>query len=74
MQNNDLNVHIFQNRNPRCSPKSDQQFFSNFDCKKKKVKKYGAMSLFSEKNKAMHAELNERAETAASSYSTAVDF
>ena len=54
MQNNDLNVHVFQNRNPRCSPKSDQQFFSNFDCKKKKVKKYGAMSLFSEK-KQSHA-------------------
>ena len=74
MRNNDLHAHVFQNRNPRCSPKSDRRFFSNFDCQKKKCKKYGVTELFSEKTEAMHAELNKRAEAATSSYSSVVDF
>ena len=37
-------------------------------------KKCGVTGLFSEKTEALHAELNERAETSTSSYSAAVDF
>ena len=39
-------------------------FFSNFDSKKKKWKKYGGTELFFEKTGAMHAELNKRAQAA----------
>ena len=75
MRNNDLNVHVFQKRKPRCNPKSDRRlFFSNFYCKKKNWEKYGGTGFFSGKNEAMHAKLNERAEAATSSYSAAVDF
>ena len=49
-------------------------FFSNFECNKKKWKKYGGTELFSEKTEAVHSELNERAKAATSSYSAAVDF
>ena len=35
---------------------------------------YGGTGLLSEKTEALHAELNERAETATSSYSAEVDF
>ena len=37
-------------------------------------KKYGGTGLLSEKTEALHAELNERAEVAARSYSAEVDF
>ena len=37
-------------------------------------RKYGDMGLLSEKMEALHAELNERAEAASSSYSGALDF
>ena len=37
-------------------------------------KKYGGAGLPSEKAEALHAELNERAETATSSYSAALNF
>ena len=36
--------------------------------------KYGGTGLFSEKAKALHADLNERAEAATSSYSEEVNF
>ena len=49
-------------------------FFLTLTVRKKKWKNMGLWAYFLKKNKAMHAELNERAETAASSYSTAVDF
>ena len=74
MRNNDLNVHVFQNRNARYSPKSDRRFFFNFDSNKKSKKKHGGTGLFSEKTEVMHAELNKRAEAATSSYFVAVGF
>ena len=75
MQNNDLNVHGFQGRNPRCSPKSDRRFcFLTLTLRKKKWKKYVAMEQFSEKTEPMHEELKERAEGATSSSSAAVNF
>ena len=37
-------------------------------------KRCGGTGLFSEKTGALHAELNERAEAATSSYSAAIDF
>ena len=56
-------------------------FFSNFDSsigrilsEKKKKKKYWGIELLSEKTEAWHAELDEIAEAATSSYSAAVGF
>ena len=49
------------------------EFFSNFDCQKT-FRGYGGTGLLSEKTEALHAELNERAEAATSSYSAEVDF
>ena len=55
-------------------------FFSNFASQKilhrkfLSERKYGDMGLLSEKMEALHAELNERAEAASSSYSGALDF
>ena len=51
MRNNDLHAHVFQNRNPRCSPESDRRFFSNFDCQKKNAKNMGVRSYFLKKRK-----------------------
>ena len=76
----DLNVHIFQNRN-WCSPKSDRWFFfltltvrGPFHRKDFKWKKYGGTGLISEKTEALYAELNERAEAPTGSYSATCDF
>ena len=75
MRNNDLNRHVFQNRNLRRSLKSDQGFFFlTLSVRKKKRKNMGVRGYFLKKTEAMHAELNERAEAATSSYSAAVDF
>ena len=74
MRNNDLNVQVFQNRNPRYSLKSVRQFFFLALTVRKKGKKIWGYGPFSEKKEAMDAELNERVETATSSYSAAVDF
>ena len=42
MRNNDLNVHVFENRNPSMYVHYlIDNFFSNFDCNKKKGKNYG---------------------------------
>ena len=49
------------------------EFFSNFDCQKT-FRGYGGTGLLSEKTEALHAELNERAEAATSSYSAEVKF
>ena len=64
-----------------CNSKSDRWFFSNFDCQKilpykgfLSQKKCRGTGLLSGKTEALHAELNERAEEATSSYSAAVDF
>ena len=72
MPKDDLNVHVFQNWN-WSSPKSDRWFFSltltvrrPFHRKDFKWKKYEGKGLFSEKTKALHAELNKRAEAATS--------
>ena len=45
-----------------------------FHRKEFKWRGYGSMGLLSEETEALHAELNERAEAATSSYSAAVDF
>ena len=45
-----------------------------FHRKNFKWRGYGSMGLRSEETEALHAELNERAEAATSSYSAAVDF
>ena len=45
-----------------------------FHRKNFKQRGYGSMGLRSEETEALHAELNERAEAATSSYSAAVDF
>ena len=59
MRNNDLNVHVFENRNPSMYVHYlIDNFFSNFDCNKKKGKTYGGTELFSEKTEAVHSELN----------------
>ena len=70
MRNDDLNVHVFQNRN-WCRPKSDSWFFfltltvrEPFHRKDFKWKKYGGAGLISEKTEALYAELNERVEAA----------
>ena len=51
MRNNDLNVHIFQNRNPRFSPKSDRRFFSTLTLRKKGKKNMGVRGYFLKKRK-----------------------
>ena len=63
------------------STKSDQWFFFLtlavrilFHRKDFNWKKYGGTGLLSEKTEALHAEPNERAEAATSSYSAEVDF
>ena len=77
MRKNDLNVHLFQNRN-YCSSKPDRLFFFltltvsggwPFHEKDFKWKKYGSTVLISEKLEALYAELKERAEAATSRYS-----
>ena len=45
-----------------------------FHRKEFKWRGYGSMGLLSEETEALHAELNEKAEAATSSYSAAVDF
>ena len=70
MRKDNLNVHMFQNRN-RCSPKSDQ--WSDQSEKKKKKKKCGT-GWISEKTEALYAELNEGAEAATSSHSATSNF
>ena len=74
MRKDDLNVHVFQYKN-WCSPKSDRLFFSNFDCQRtfhrkdfKWKKNMGERGYFLKKTDVLYAELNERAETATSSY------
>ena len=75
MRNNDLNVHVFENRNPSMYVHYlIDNFFSNFDCNKKREKIMGGTELFSEKTEAVHSELNERAKAATSSYYAAVGF
>ena len=57
-------VHVFQNRN-----------WGSFHRRKFKWKKiYGGMGLVSEKMEALYAELNERVEVAASSFSATGKF
>ena len=52
MRNNDVNVQVFQNRNPRYSPKSVRQFFFvALTVRKKKEKKYGDTDHFLRKRK-----------------------
>ena len=63
MQNDDLNQHVFQNRD-----------WEPFHRKDFKWKIYGGTGLVSEMTKALHAELNERVEAATSSYSVTVEF
>ena len=75
MRKDDLNVHVFQNRN-WFSPKSDWWFFfltltargpfHGGDCK---WGEYGGTGLISEKREALYTELNERAKAATNSYS-----
>ena len=75
----DLNVHVFQNRNWYI-PKSDRFFFLTltvgrpFHWRDFRRKNFGVKGLLFEEKEALHAELNERAEAATSSYSAAVDF
>ena len=80
MRIDDLNVHVFQNRDWR-SPKSPQWIFFLFwlseDPSLGKIlseKENGATGLLSEKMEALHSELNERAEAATCTYSAGVDF
>ena len=80
MQKDDLNVHVFQDRN-WWNTKSDRWFFfltftvrRSFYGRDFKWGRYGGMPLLSDKTEALHAELNERAEAATSSYSAEVDF
>ena len=63
MRKDDLNVHLFQNRN-----------WEPFHKKEFKWKKYGGKALASEKTDALYAELNERVEAASSSYSATGEF
>ena len=63
MQKDDLNVHVFQNRD-----------WGPFHMKEFKWKKYGCTELVSEITKALYAELNERMEAATSSYSATGEF
>ena len=65
MRKDDVNVHVFQNRN-LCIPKSGLLFFflvlpvrEPFPGKDFKWKKYGCMGLISEKTETFLAELNE---------------
>ena len=76
MRNNDLNVHLFENKNPSMYVHvfDRQFFFSNFDCKKKNNSKYECTELFPEKTEAVYAEQNKGEKAATSSYSAAVDF
>ena len=80
MQTDDVNMHVFQNRN-WCSPKSDWLFFFYLWLSKDlsivrifSEKKYGRTELLSEKTEALYAELNGRVEEATSSNSATGDF
>ena len=84
MLKDDLNVHIFQNRN-WCSPKSDYIIYiwfffltlterGPFHRKDFKWKKIGGMGLISEKTEALYTELSKSAEAATSSYSATGNF
>ena len=80
LRKNDLNVHIFQYKN-WCSPKSDQWFFfptltvrGPFHRKDFKWKKNWGYGITFSKTEALHAQPNERAEAATSSYSAAAGF
>ena len=80
MRKDDLNVHVFQNRN-WCIPKSDRRFFfltlivrGPFHRKDFKWKKYGGTGLISEKTEALYAELKESVEAVTSSYSATSEF
>ena len=72
----DLNVHVFQNRNWYI-PKSDRLFLTvgrPFHWRDFRRKNFGVKGLLFEEKEALHAELNQRVEAATSSYSAAVDF
>ena len=79
MPKDDVNVHVFQNKNWCGSPKS-YRFFLNltirgpFQRNDFKRKKCGGSGLISEKTEFFEAELNKRAEAAVSSYSAKGDF
>ena len=64
MRKDDLNVHVFQNRN-----------WGPFHRKEFKWKKiYGGTGLVYEKMEALHVEPNERVEAATKSYSATGEF
>ena len=63
MRKDDLNVHVFLNKN----------WGSLFKKRILSEKKYGGTGLISEKPEVLYAELNERAEAATSSYSVTGD-
>ena len=63
MRKDDLNAHVFQNRN-----------WEPFHRKEFKWKKYGCTGLVSEKTDALYAKLNEKVEAATSSYSATGEF
>ena len=67
-------MHVFQNKNQRCSPKSDRRFFLTLTVTKKSGKNMGVRGYFLKNSEAMHAELNEKAEAVTRSYSAAIDF
>ena len=70
MRRDDLNVHVFQNRN-WCSPKSDQWLSEDLSIGRIWIeKKFRGTGL----SLALYAEPNERAEAATSSYSATGDF
>ena len=64
MRKDDLNVHVFQNRNWGVLHRKE------FEWKKK----CGGTGLVSEKTEPLHAELNERVEAATSNYSATGEF
>ena len=63
MHKDNLNVHVFQNRN-----------WGPFHTREFQWKKNGGIGLISEKTEALHAELNERVEAATSKYSATGQF